>query len=27
VTNDTVFVNSNDRARFLQGLLNAGLKN
>jgi TolB-like protein len=27
VTHDTVFVNPNDRARFLQGLLNAGLKN
>jgi hypothetical protein len=26
VTHDTVFVNANDRARFLQGLLNAGLK-
>ena len=26
VTHDTVFVNPNDRARFLQGLLNAGLK-
>jgi TolB-like protein len=26
VTHDTVFVNPNDRERFLQGLLNAGLK-